>query len=488
MMFARSVLRNFLLVSTCLVAVGAQAQEQGPESERLTEELGTESSPAREPEQEENQGTDAAAPESNAPDAAAPPEPTAPDAAAPPEPTAPDAAAPDATPTQSSAKPAEGEGDIHQPASDTPVPSPEVSRSTPSAAPNDAPAVTPDSKTSADAAAAKAPGSPPGDSNADTNAKSESAASPSSAASSAEVQPQPPSGDLTPEAAVNYALSYSLDWTYVLASAGLRASGVWDRVRPPNTWLGPNFQEDENSLSLLQEPRLFGAYNQPMRQEKVSVTSLVTTGSIAVALATSIEGALIQDAHRAHVLGLGALVTTVFSADLTEVFKLGVGRLRPDFAERYQRAACQGITDAPTGLDCTPFNDGFVLDEKDYIDGFKSFPSGHASTSFALATYLSLWLNRTWVFGKHANAVSQPLAVLASGLLYSGAFFSAASRVADHRHHLEDVAVGAALGTGIGAATWLLYFDTDGEARERSWTFLPQTYGDGGGVALSGTF
>lgn len=295
-------------------------------------------------------------------------------------------------------------------------------------------------------------------------------------------------GDFNTDAAARYVLSYSLDWTYVMASIGLRAAGVWDRIRPPNTWIGPNFQEDENSLTMLQEPRLFGAYNQPMLQEKVSVTSLFAAGAIGVAVATSVDGALNQDAHRAHVLGLGALVSTVFTADVTEALKLGVGRLRPDFAERYQRAACQGLVDAPLGLDCTPFNDGFVLDEKDYVDGFKSFPSGHASTSFALATYLSLWLNRTWVFGKRATAISQPLAVLASGLLYSGAFFTAASRVSDHRHHLEDVAVGAALGTGIGAATWLLYFDADGEARTRSWAILPQSYRDGGGVSLSGSF
>ena len=460
MMSARSISRTLVFACVCFATLDAKAQENSPAADRLEEEI--EVTPSTAPAAAPAEGDGATS-----------------------------STATESTETETS--PAEASSQAEQAKESTEVPvsdalnldaaMPQVSPTEAQTGPTEPPASTSSATTLPSTSVEKAPDAP-----SEMTSESETVA-PSPVTLPTDVsEDSVPSAELTTEKAVNYALSYSLDWTYVIASAGLRASGVWDRIRPPNTWIGPNFQENESSLNILQEPRLFGAYNQPMLQEKVSVSSLVATGAIAVALATSIDGALLQDGHRAHVLGLGALVTTLFAADMTEAFKIGVGRLRPDFAERYQRAACQGIVDAPTGLDCAPFSDGFILDEKDYLDGFKSFPSGHASTSFALATYLSLWLNRTWVFGKYANAISQPLAVLASGLLYSGAFFSAASRVADHRHHLEDVAVGAALGTGIGAATWLLYFDLDGEARQRSWSVLPQTYGDGGGLALTGSF
>lgn len=444
MKFSSSILRNLVFVCCGCAALAVQAEEDGTASDRLEEEMVD--APSQAPTQNNND---------NSNDAAHPP--TATPAIAPalqPEPESSEKVSPTATGPTTPIAPTE-------PATEAPESISEKSSS--ETAPESA-APLPSMTSSTDEA---------------VSTKAEAQAM----SGAREV----PSGD-RPGDPTNYLLSYSLDWTYVAASAGIRLSGVWERVRPPTTWLGPQFNENDNPLASLQEPRLFGAYNLPMLQEKVSVGTLVTVGAAAVAIATGIDGALTEDAHRAHLLGLGALVSTLFTSDMTELLKLGVGRLRPDFAERYQRAACQGLVAAPDGIECTLFNDGFEIDEKAYFDGFKSFPSGHASTSFALATYLSLWLNRTWVFGKRANAVSQPLAVLASGLLYSGAFFTAASRVADHRHHPEDVAVGAALGTGIGAATWLLYFDLDGEARNRTWSLLPQTYPDGGGVALSGEF
>lgn len=59
-----------------------------------------------------------------------------------------------------------------------------------------------------------------------------------------------------------------------------------------------------------------------------------------------------------------------------------------------------------------------------------SFPSGHATVAFALATSLSDEIRRPW----------------ASVLLYGAATGTALSRVHDQRHWLSDVALGAAIG------------------------------------------
>jgi len=66
-----------------------------------------------------------------------------------------------------------------------------------------------------------------------------------------------------------------------------------------------------------------------------------------------------------------------------------------------------------------------------------SFPSGHASASFAAATFLA---RRTWDLHPELN----PL--LGAGF-YLPAIFVAFNRVEGHRHYPTDVAVGALLGT-----------------------------------------
>ena len=65
------------------------------------------------------------------------------------------------------------------------------------------------------------------------------------------------------------------------------------------------------------------------------------------------------------------------------------------------------------------------------------FPSGHATTAFALA--MALWL----LFGRRVGVVS-----------FAGALLIGISRIVDGAHYLSDVIVGATLGT-VGA--WLIF-------------------------------
>lgn len=285
-----------------------------------------------------------------------------------------------------------------------------------------------------------------------------------------------------------YAIAYGADWALVAASAALSATGAWEALRPPVTLIGPSVDLESADPAALSDPRLNDIIGRPLLREKVPAWAQAAVGLSAVAVAGVVDGLARQDFHHTHALVLGAATSTMMTLNLTELLKLGFGRLRPDFRARYTRAACQGLVPTSVELGCGTADDGFRIERGDFNDGFKSFPSGHASTSFALATYLSLWLGSDYIWGARANELSQPLATLAIGGLYAGALFSAASRVSDNRHHLEDIGVGSALGAAVGAATWLVYFNLDGEARWREFRVTPSLEEGGASLSISGLF
>lgn len=118
----------------------------------------------------------------------------------------------------------------------------------------------------------------------------------------------------------------------------------------------------------------------------------------------------------------GYVMAASVNAVATSLTKAVVGRRRPNYE------------DAPNhGTESTS----------------KSFYSGHASNSFLIATYLSLYTwrqadNRAWEIGVPA-------------LLYAAATYTAWSRVAEHRHYPSDVIVGAVAGTTVGALVFTWY-------------------------------
>jgi membrane-associated phospholipid phosphatase len=98
--------------------------------------------------------------------------------------------------------------------------------------------------------------------------------------------------------------------------------------------------------------------------------------------------------------------TLALTGGLTRLGKLVAGRDRP-----FER-----------------MDDAFGFDP--FRGGSRSFPSGHASVAFALATSLSEEIRRPW----------------ATAVLYTGAGLVAWSRMNDNKHWLSDVAAGAMLG------------------------------------------
>ncbi len=84
----------------------------------------------------------------------------------------------------------------------------------------------------------------------------------------------------------------------------------------------------------------------------------------------------------------------------------------------------------------------------------RSFPSGHASGSFTIATVIAY---------RHGPLVGLPA--------LSAAAFTTVMRMAQQRHHLSDVVAGTALGIAVGRAAALVHAGSD--PTQRGLRFVP---------------
>lgn len=159
-----------------------------------------------------------------------------------------------------------------------------------------------------------------------------------------------------------------------------------------------------------------------------------------------------------HVKGLAqSLATGVFLTGSTKVL---VGRHRPDWSE-----------------------------ERNSDGSRRSFPSGHATQAFAIATYTALYL-RGHVFDKYRGNKTLPWWEAATyGGIALGATALAGERVLHNRHHLTDVVVGGLVGTAT-SALFYWYQDSRYEKGRRAEEMkqivvTPAEKGRGGTVGLS---
>ena len=119
--------------------------------------------------------------------------------------------------------------------------------------------------------------------------------------------------------------------------------------------------------------------------ERVSV-ALLFVYSIAIPFVLLIAYLLISKApsHKIHVTLLGLAISLVLTAFITDVFKNAVGRPRPDLLDRCQPKAGTELVKL-VGIEvCTQTNQSKLQ------DGWRSFPSGHASFAFSGLGYLAL--------------------------------------------------------------------------------------------------
>ncbi|KAK1922989.1 phospholipid metabolism-related protein [Papiliotrema laurentii] len=155
------------------------------------------------------------------------------------------------------------------------------------------------------------------------------------------------------------------------------------------------------------------------------------------------------DTHNAVI---GLFMSYTMTGVVTQIIKMSVGRPRPDLIARCLPR--EGAADHPVfGLStveiCTSTNK-LVLD-----DGFKSFPSGHSSLSFAGLGFLSLYLAgkmHLWDVKGHRTRAWFALSPLLGGIMV------AISRTEDNRHHWQDVLVGSLLGLFIAWVSYRTYY------------------------------
>ena len=154
-----------------------------------------------------------------------------------------------------------------------------------------------------------------------------------------------------------------------------------------------------------------------------------------------------------HAALLGLILAHALTITATTIIKVTVGRPRPDVIDRCHPTP--GATNGSpyglvTDLVCTTSPESSIL-----TDGFRSFPSGHASTAFAGLTFLSLYLaGKVHLYDKRGHAASAWLVFFPM----MGAALIAISRTMDYRHHATDVLAGGILGAIVAVVIYHLYY------------------------------
>ena len=296
-------------------------------------------------------------------------------------------------------------------------------------------------------------------------------------------------GEPLPDTGLLYHLTwYGADYAATAAIAGV-AWGLWPMVEPQPALYGPKFDDANPDFTAINDPALDRLIGAPYRANTVPDLWLYLGGGTLALSAVGYESLRYQDWHAVHNLVLGGAEAVVLTYALSEVIKTGVGRLRADFRDRATRYYCNpelGLRDTVTGLDCTVADrDGIYVDAKELRDGHRSFPSGHSSSAFALATFFALYVGGETVWGAHASTSSVPVgATLMTGLVGLAATV-AATRIPDGKHQLDDIAAGAAIGTASSALFYFLHFDLKGRPTYRGVTVVPVALEDGAALQLA---
>lgn len=162
-----------------------------------------------------------------------------------------------------------------------------------------------------------------------------------------------------------------------------------------------------------------------------------------------------------HVGSLGVILSLTLAGSITQIMKITVGRPRPDVISRCKPLS--GVVNPEYGLVssaiCTE------TDIQKLRDGWRSFPSGHSSLSFAGLGFLAFYVAGKMHLFDHRGHTAKAWISLAP---LAGAALVAVSRTMDYRHHWQDVLTGSALGLASAYFAYRQYFPMlDYELSER---------------------
>ncbi|KAI8023110.1 Lipid phosphate phosphatase 2 [Camellia lanceoleosa] len=163
-----------------------------------------------------------------------------------------------------------------------------------------------------------------------------------------------------------------------------------------------------------------------------------------------------RDVYDFHHAVLGLLFSVLITGVLTDAIKDAVGRPRPDFFWRCFPNGKAVFNNVTRNVMCTG--------QKSVIkEGYKSFPSGHVSWSFAGMGFLTWYLSgkiRVFDRGGHVAKLCVSVLPLLVGVLV------AITRVDDYWHYWEDVFGSAVIGLTAASFCYLQFFpppyDMDG--------------------------
>ncbi|KAJ5171710.1 hypothetical protein N7492_004303 [Penicillium capsulatum] len=167
---------------------------------------------------------------------------------------------------------------------------------------------------------------------------------------------------------------------------------------------------------------------------------------------------------------LGLLLAQGLAFIITQALKNACGKPRPDIIDR-----CQPRADSHDALGYGLSNSSICTGDPAIIkDGFRSWPSGHSSSSFAGLTYTALWLGGKLHIMDNRGEAWKTLLVLVPML---AATLVAVSRIMDARHHPFDVITGSLLGVACGFVAYRQYFPPLSEAWRKGRAFPIRTWG-----------
>ncbi|KAG0812885.1 hypothetical protein G6F17_006252 [Rhizopus arrhizus] len=238
-------------------------------------------------------------------------------------------------------------------------------------------------------------------------------------------------------------LSYGLDWLLVIIMTAVFFA--IDQVTPFHR----QFSIDDKTISF--------PYTE---HERVPVWSLVViclVAPIIIIAIISLSGiGYKRNWYDFHAGVLGLCLGLSMTIMLTDVIKVTAGRPRPDMLSRCKPPL--DTQDPVLGLSsigvCTTDIHSDIM-----IDGFKSFPSGHSSFSFAGLGYLSFYIaGKLRLFDQMGHTYKGFCCIFP----FIGAVLVAISRTDDYRHHWQDVFIGSILGIVCAYFAYRQYYPSLG--------------------------
>lgn len=153
-----------------------------------------------------------------------------------------------------------------------------------------------------------------------------------------------------------------------------------------------------------------------------------------------------------HVTLIGLFLSLSINQFFTDILKNWIGNPRPDFIDR-----CR-----PDRNDDGQVFGGFNSCNAPYgesvlIDGYKSTPSGHSSTSFSSLFYLTLWLFGQFKLFSGENSFSICSFFFSIIPVFVATYISL-TRVHDYKHFYSDVVLGSVIGILCSSFSYFHYF------------------------------